>query len=50
MQESVVYQEILEKGKEQDVEQVAINLVREGIVLEQVLILTGLPLEKVQSL
>ena len=54
MQESVIYQEILqqgrEQGREQGVEQVAINLLREGMILEQVVRLTGLPLEKIQSL
>ena len=54
MQESVIYQEILQEGREQGrqqgVEQVAINLLREGMILEQVVRLTGLPLEKVQSL
>ena len=58
MQESVIYQEILQEGREQGrqqgreqgVEQVAINLLREGMILEQVVRLTGLPLEKIQSL
>ena len=54
MQESVIYQEILQEGREQGrqqrVEQVAINLFREGMILEQVVRLTGLPLEKIQSL
>lgn len=50
MQESVIYQEILQEGREQGVDQVAINLLREGMILEQVARLTGLPLERVQSL
>ncbi len=37
MQESVIYQEILQEGREQGrqqgVEQVAINLLREGMIL-----------------
>ena len=54
MQESVIYQEILQEGREQGrqqgVEQVAINLLREGMILERISRLTELPLEKVQSL
>ena len=54
MQESVIYQEILQEGREQGrqqrVEQVAINLFREGMILERISRLTELPLEKVQSL
>ena len=58
MQESVIYQEILQEGREQGrqqgveqgVEQVAINLLREGMILERISRLTGLPLEKLQTL
>ncbi|KPQ31660.1 MAG: hypothetical protein HLUCCO16_21480 [Phormidium sp. OSCR] len=58
MRESVIYQEILQEGEligEQrgilaGKQQVAINLLRQGMTVEQVVNLTELPLDVVQKL
>jgi predicted transposase/invertase (TIGR01784 family) len=54
MRESVIYQEILaegeQKGEKKAIERVALNLLREGMSVEQVVKVTELPLEKVQQL
>ena len=50
MRESVIYQDILQQGIKQGIEQVALNMLREGIEAEQVTKLTNLSLERVQTL
>jgi predicted transposase/invertase (TIGR01784 family) len=54
VRESVIYQEILqrgiERGIEQGIEQVALNLLREGMEIEQVVRVTGLSAETVHRL
>ena len=54
MRESVIYQEILQEGKAEGKaegkSEVALNLLREGMTLEQVARLTNLSLEQVRTL
>ncbi|WP_071783044.1 MULTISPECIES: hypothetical protein [Planktothrix] len=62
MRNSVIYQEILQEGrlegrleaklegKQEAKEEIALNLLRIGLSLEQVVQVTGLSLEKIQSL
>ncbi|MGI0484895.1 hypothetical protein ACN4EK_05615 [Pantanalinema rosaneae CENA516] len=58
MQESVTYQEILEEGREKGVEegsrvkaqQIAINLLGEGMSLDLIARATGLTIEEIQQL
>ena len=50
MRESVIYQDILQQGIEQGIEQVALNMLQEGIEVEQVAKLTHLSLERIQTL
>ena len=50
MRESVVYQEILREGRQEAKEQVALNMLRDGMSNEQVVKLTELSLEQLQSL
>lgn len=54
MRESVIYQDILQEGRQEGMqlakEELAWNLLRENISIEQVVRLTGLSLEIVQSL
>ena len=54
MRESVIYQDILQEGRQEGMqlakEELARNLLRENISIEQVVRLTGLSLERVQSL
>ena len=50
MRESVIYQDILQQGIERGIEQVALNMLQEGIEVEQVAKLTNLSLERIQSL
>ena len=50
MRESVIYQDILQQGIERRIEQVALNMLQEGIEVEQVAKLTNLSLERIQSL
>lgn len=54
MQESVTYQEILEEGREEGsrvkAQQVAINLLNEGLPLDMIARATGMTIEEVQQL
>ena len=54
MRESVIYQQIeaqgMEKGIAQGIEQVALNMLREGISIDLIVQVTGLTVEKVQQL
>lgn len=54
MKESVIYQEIeaqgMEKGITQGIEQVALNMLRQGMSIDLIVSATGLTIEKVQQL
>ncbi|MEM9922169.1 MAG: hypothetical protein AAF915_00175 [Cyanobacteria bacterium P01_D01_bin.50] len=54
MRESPIYQEILkegiEKGKVEALQQIAINLINTGMVLEDISRVTGLSVEKLRVL
>ena len=54
MRESVIYQDILQqgiaRGIEQGIEQVALNMLQEGIEVNQVAKLTNLSLEQIENL
>lgn len=50
MRESVVYQEILAEGEQIGIEKIALNLLREGMSVEQVSRVTELSIERVKEL
>ncbi len=50
MRNSVIYQEILQEGKLEGKLEVALNLLRMGFSLEQVVQATGLSVEDIPSL
>ena len=50
MRESVIYQEILQEGVEQEKREVALKLLQEGMSIEKVASITGLSVEEVQRL
>lgn len=54
MRESVIYQSILEEGREEGLEQatqkIAANMLSKGVSVESVMEFTGLTLEQVQQL
>lgn len=50
MRESVIYQDILEEGKAEALLEVAINLFKTGMPLEQIATLTGLSIDQLQYL
>lgn len=54
MKESVIYQEIEAQGKEKGIaigiEQVALNMIRQGMSVDLIVSATGLTVEKVQQL
>ncbi|BDA73334.1 hypothetical protein RIVM261_036140 [Rivularia sp. IAM M-261] len=54
MKESVIYQQIeaqgMEKGIAQGIEQVALNMLREGMSIDLIVRVTDLTIEKVEQL
>jgi predicted transposase/invertase (TIGR01784 family) len=50
MRESTIYQEIWQEAKAEERQEVAINLLREGIAIETIARVTGLSVERVQQL
>ncbi|NJP10964.1 MAG: Rpn family recombination-promoting nuclease/putative transposase [Leptolyngbyaceae cyanobacterium RU_5_1] len=50
MQESVTYQEIREEGEQSKAQQIALNLIREGIALDMIARVTGLSVEQIHQL
>lgn len=54
MRESVIYQEILAEGKAEGIrqakQQVAVNLLREGMIIEQVAKVTEFSVEEIEAL
>lgn len=50
MQESVTYQEIRQEGEQSKAQQIALNMIREGMALEAIARVTGLSIEQVEQL
>lgn len=50
MQESTVYRSILAEGKAEKQREIAINLLRRGVVIDIIALSTGLSVEEVQQL
>lgn len=50
MQESVTYQEIRQEGEQSKAQQIALNMVREGIAPDLIARVTGLSVEQIQQL
>jgi LysM repeat protein len=50
MRESVIYQDILQQGIEQKVQDIATKMINKGMTLEIIVDVTGLTVEQVQQL
>lgn len=50
MQESVIYQDILQSGEQKGKREVALNLLNEGMTIEAISRVTGLSIEQIQQL
>ena len=49
MQESVIYQDIQEEASQKKAQQIAVNLLKEGMTLETIVRVTGLSIEQIQQ-
>lgn len=50
MRESVTYQEILEEGRQQGLQQMVVNLLQENISLDVIVRVTGLSVEEIEQI